>query len=58
MGLYSRRAVRGEVGEVGEDLLVCDQCDAWVVQVEPVRDLAVGDNEDLTYPGSVLLQRT
>lgn len=27
---------------VGEYVLVCDDCEARVVQVQPVRDLAIG----------------
>lgn len=29
-----------------------------VVQIEPVRDLTVGDDVDVLHPGSVLLQGT
>ena len=36
--------------------LVGDECESRVVQVEPGRDLAVGDEKNLANPRSVLLE--
>ena len=38
--------------------LVGDERDSRVVQVHPGRNLAVSNQEDLPYPGSMLLKRT
>ena len=45
------------VTSVSGTYVMCDERQSGVVQVKPARDLAVGDEEDVTDPGSVLLQR-
>ena len=43
---------------VGEDVLVGDDSEAWVVQVQPVWDLAICHQEDSPDPRRKLLQGT
>lgn len=43
----------GQVAFVGEDHLVGDNLDPGMIKIEPPRDLAVGDNEDLPHPRGV-----
>ena len=37
--------------------VVCDEGQAWIVHVEPSRDLTVGDKEDLSNPRRMLHER-
>ena len=37
--------------------IVCDEGQAWIVHVEPSRDLTVGDKEDLSHPRRMLHER-
>ena len=37
--------------------IVCDEGQAWIVHVEPSRDLTVGDKEDLSNPRRMLHER-
>ena len=57
IGLDGGTAEGGEVRGVLEDVLVRDHGELGVIHVQPVGDLAVGDEEDFPYPGCILLHR-
>ena len=42
---------------VWEDGVVGDDGEAWMVEVEPVGDLPIGDQEHAPHPPSIQLQR-
>ena len=52
------RAVRREVALVGEYLFVGYYGNPRVVQVEPIRNLSISDDENVSDPGGVFLQRS
>lgn len=45
-----------KVADVEEYILMSDNCEARVVQVQPVRDLTICHQEDPPYPWCILLQ--
>ena len=57
VGLDGRAAEGGQVGAVGEELLVGDDREARAVQVQPVGDLIGRHQEHPPDPRSVLLKR-